>query len=227
MAVSHTYGTGGDYVVTLTVVNDRGTTATASQHITLNSPPAASFTSTCIGLTCTLNASGSSDLDGTIVNYAWNFGDGRIGSGAALTHTYAVGGSYAVTLLVTDNGGATGTRTMTVTVIPPSIHIGDLDGTSMSNGPIWTATVTITVHDGAHVPVANAVVSGTWNDGSTGSCATDAIGRCAVARLGIPRRIGSVRFAVTNDALAGFIYKPSGNHDPDGDSDGTTITIAR
>ena len=161
MAVSHTYGTGGDYVVTLTVVNDRGTTATASQHITLNSPPAALFTSTCIALTCTFNASGSSDLDGTIVNYVWNFGDGRIGSGATLTHSYAVGGSYAVTLLVTDNGGATGTRTMTVTVIPPSIHIGDLDGTSMSNGPIWTATVTITVHDGAHVPVANAVVSGT------------------------------------------------------------------
>jgi hypothetical protein len=36
-----------------------------------------------------------------------------------------------------------------------------------------------------------------------------------------------VRFAVTNDALAGFIYKPADNHDPDGDSDGTTITITR
>jgi PKD repeat protein len=125
------------------------------------------------------------------VTYAWNFGDATTGSGATLTYTYAVGGSYAVTLLVTDNGGATGTRTMTVTVIPPSTHIGDLDATSMSQGPTWTATVTITVHDGAHVPVANAVVGSKWNDGSTGSCATDATGRCTVARLGIPRRLSS------------------------------------
>ena len=50
-----------------------GHAATASQHITLNNPPVASFTSTCNALTCTYNASGSSDLDGTIVNYAWNF----------------------------------------------------------------------------------------------------------------------------------------------------------
>jgi PKD repeat protein len=68
MAVSHTYGTGGDYVVTSTVTNDRGATATASQNITLNSPPlnsppVVSFTSTCSALTCTFNASGSSDLE--------------------------------------------------------------------------------------------------------------------------------------------------------------------
>jgi PKD repeat protein len=122
IAISHTYGTGGDYIVTLTVTNDQGTTATASQHITLNGPPAASFTSKCTALTCTFNASSSSDLDGTIVSYAWNFGDATTGSGATLTHTYAVGGSYAVTLLVTDNGGATGTRTMTVTVVPRHPH---------------------------------------------------------------------------------------------------------
>ena len=83
---------GGNYVVTLRPER-WGTTATASQHITLNSPPAAAFTSTCLALTCTFNASGSSDLHGTIVNYAWNFGDATTGSGATLTHTYAVGGS--------------------------------------------------------------------------------------------------------------------------------------
>jgi hypothetical protein len=43
----------------------------------------------------------------------------------------------------------------------------------------------------------------------------------------IPRKTANLRFSVTTAALAGFVYKPANNHDPDGESDGTTITISR
>jgi PKD repeat protein len=53
----------------------------------------------------------SSDPDGAIVSYQWNFGDGSIGSGIRTTHAYAVEGSYNVVLTVTDDRGVTATST--------------------------------------------------------------------------------------------------------------------
>ncbi len=69
------------------------------------------------------DGSGSSDADGTIAGYAWNFGDGTAhGTGATPSHTYAAAGTYTVTLTVTDDDGATGTVSHDVTVAaePPN-----------------------------------------------------------------------------------------------------------
>jgi PKD repeat protein len=71
-------------------------------------------------LTGNFNGAGSSDTDGTVVGYAWDFGDSTAGTGAAPAHTYAAGGTYTVGLTVTDNQGATGTVTHPVTVSPAS-----------------------------------------------------------------------------------------------------------
>lgn len=81
-----------------------------------NNPPTASFTHACTNLSCSFNGAGSSDSDGSIVTYAWTFGDGSTGSGQTTSHAYAAGGSYTVSLTVTDNGGATGSTSNTVTV---------------------------------------------------------------------------------------------------------------
>ena len=70
-----------------------------------NTPPAPSFTATCAGLTCSVDASASSDPDGAITAYQWSFGDGTTGSGATATHGYGQAGTYPVTLTVTDAGG--------------------------------------------------------------------------------------------------------------------------
>lgn len=90
---------------------------------TANSPPTASFTFTCTGLSCSFDGSGSTDSDGTIASYAWNFGDGTTGSGVTVSHTYAAGGTYTVSLTVTDDDGATGSSSQNVTVSSPSTGI--------------------------------------------------------------------------------------------------------
>jgi len=107
------------------------------------------------------------------------------------------------------------------------MHVGDLDGASTIQQNTWTATVTITVHTSSHGPIANAAVSGGWNDGSTGSCTTNASGQCAISKPGIPKKTGSANFTVTNVALGTRVYDPSANHDPDGDSNGSIISIPR
>lgn len=80
-----------------------------------DTPPVASFTSSCTGVTCTFDGSGSSD-DRGIAGYSWTFGDGQSASGASVSHTYAAGGTYTVQLTVTDTVGQTDVETKSVTV---------------------------------------------------------------------------------------------------------------
>jgi len=69
-----------------------------------------------VGETVTFDASGSSDSDGSIASYDWTFGDGASASGASVTHSYASSGEYTATLTVTDDGGAAGTDSVSITV---------------------------------------------------------------------------------------------------------------
>jgi len=91
--------------------------------ITLNQSPTASFTanptSGVAPLEVTFNASNSSDPDGNIISYAWDFKDGNTGSGQTVNHTFSSTGSYNVELIVTDNEGATDSATKTITVTEP------------------------------------------------------------------------------------------------------------
>jgi PKD repeat protein len=90
-----------------------------------NEAPIASFTvdaaSGVVPLTVNFDASGSSDPDGSIVSWTWNFGDGGTGNGVNPTHVYTSVGTYTATLTVVDDReeSDTTTRTIVVTAEPP------------------------------------------------------------------------------------------------------------
>jgi len=71
------------------------------------------------------------------------------------------------------------------------------------------------------------LVTAVWNDGTVQTCGTDASGRCAIGIPSMPKKIASVTLTIESVTRYGFTYKPSANHDPDGDSTGTKIVIAR
>ena len=120
-APSHTYLTGGHYAVTLTITDQEGLTSTTSKQADTNTGPVASFTVACSGPTCTFDASASTDPDGTIQNYNWNFGDGQGGLGSVITHAFPTG-TFLVRLSVRDNGGDLAQATATVQSVnaPPT-----------------------------------------------------------------------------------------------------------
>lgn len=89
--------------------------------VKINESPSASFTYVCQNLSCKLDGSGSSDSDGTIESYAWNYGEYGSGTGATTSHHYEVPGTYTVMLTVSDDKGATDSISKKVSVTLPEI----------------------------------------------------------------------------------------------------------
>jgi PKD repeat protein len=123
---SHSYQTAGQYQVLLTVTDDDGAagskTRTADAQAPApppppppNKPPDADFEVHCDHLTCTFTDK-SKDDDGSIVSWQWNFGDGATSSEQNPVHAYDAKGKFAVVLTVTDNGGASATKTKSADV---------------------------------------------------------------------------------------------------------------
>jgi PKD repeat protein len=127
--VVHRFETQGEYTVTLTVTDNDGKTGSASHNIVVeppNEPPVARFTYSPVRglypLAVTFDASASTDADGQVVQYEWDFGDDQIGSGEIVTYTFAEKGLYTVSLTVYDDDGASDTASGTVEVlglVPP------------------------------------------------------------------------------------------------------------
>jgi PKD repeat protein len=125
---SHTYTASGDYQVTLTVTDDAGDTASDITSATIGSGTLAPLADAAgpytaeIGTELTFDATGSSDPDGTIVSYNWNFGDGTTleDGGPTPTHTYATAGTYNVTLTVVDNDGLSDSDSTTAGITDPN-----------------------------------------------------------------------------------------------------------
>jgi PKD repeat protein len=110
--------------------------------------PTASFTATPTSgnkpLQAYFDASASTDSGGSIVNYAWNFGDSSTATGVTASHTYTNSGSFTCSLIVTDNDGKTATATKTITVTEPVVPGCTLSTTSFQNQSFTNQTGSFT-----------------------------------------------------------------------------------
>lgn len=117
---SHTYSLHGDYTVSLTV-SDGQNSVTATTIVTItNQAPVANTGGPYSGLknqAIIFDGLASSDPDGDALTYSWNFGDGKTGSGITPSHVYYSGGTYTVTLQVSDGNIASAPVSTTVTVV--------------------------------------------------------------------------------------------------------------
>lgn len=245
------------HTITLTVTDDQGAIASDPVVITVEAPVAAnqlpvadagpdqtvSDSDTVAGETVTLNGSGSSDPDGTIVSYAWTEGETEIVTGANPIVSLS-DGTHTITLTATDDDGATDTVTITITVDAPpassdTIHVHDLDDLSAKLARrAWKAVVDVAFRDSAEGSVTGFAVSGTFSqgswsgsftctDGGTGDFDGSPNGICKFDSGQLPGKEGKASFTVTGVTLDGHTYDSSANHDPDGDSDGTTIRLSK
>jgi PKD repeat protein len=124
-----TYAAAGDFNVSLTARDAQGLSDTKTSTITIapatppppgNEPPTAGFTHSCTQLDCTFVSTSTDVAPGTIVSYAWTFGDNGTAAVSNPSHSYNITAraDFTVTLTVTDNEGATGVETQTITVDP-------------------------------------------------------------------------------------------------------------
>ncbi|MEO8105864.1 MAG: PKD domain-containing protein [Actinomycetes bacterium] len=96
-----------------------------------NNSPTAAFTQTCVGLSCSFDGTSSTDADGTVVSYSWDFGDGStVVAGAKPNYNFVAGNSYPVTLTVTDNDGSSNSITTNVVVAPIASSVAFRDAAS-------------------------------------------------------------------------------------------------
>jgi len=116
MSPTHIYGEAGTYTVTLTVIDNNGTSDTKTTTVTIepagqveNQKPIPVINIPDTGKVNKLikfDGSQSHDPDGEITNYTWEFGDGSVGYGAVVYHAYSKPGMYEVRLTVKDDDGA-------------------------------------------------------------------------------------------------------------------------
>ena len=137
--VEHTFNTAGTYTVILTVQDNTEATDQASMQVTIaeNQVPTASIDmDTAAGfapVTVNFSASDSTDPDGSITDYAWNFGDGTNSGGETAVHTYETPGTYTVTLNVTDDKGGQDSATVQVEIKQGHTYTWTLGNSSTSD----------------------------------------------------------------------------------------------
>ncbi|HSL69341.1 MAG TPA: hypothetical protein VK864_03825, partial [Longimicrobiales bacterium] len=155
----------------------------------------------------------------TVLSYTWD-------TSTASTGAHTLGASHNLA----DDNAANDSRTTVVTVNGPvavGLHFGDLDASSAKQGGSrWVGTVTVTAHGPNHEVLANADVGGLWFDNVEFTCTTNAQGQCTASRV-FRNRVSSMNFLAVGIVFGLTPFTPEANHDPDGDSDGTIITVRK
>lgn len=189
-----------------------------------NLPPTANFAYTATNLAVTFTDQ-STDSDGTVVAWSWNFGDGNTSSAQNPAHTYATAGTYTVNLTVTDDDGATAPTSKSVTVSSgggdTTMFVSDITMSGKKTGTNRYAIAVVTIKDTAGNLVNGATVSGAWSGATSGSVSgtTGSNGTVSFQSASI-KKSGTFIFTVTNVTKSGFAYNASLNSET---SDSVTV----
>ncbi|MEM0343656.1 MAG: PKD domain-containing protein [Thermoplasmata archaeon] len=162
MTASHTYAMDGDYTITLEVADNDGLKGMDQEVVTVSHeamPPVAMFTATMDWMTVSVDASASYDPNMLPLAYAWDFGDGSSAMGVTATHTYAMEGTYEITLTVTNAMMLSGTAKQSVVAVMPAPPVAMFT---------WTAEGNVLYVDASGSSSGVPIVSYAWNwgDGS-------------------------------------------------------------
>jgi len=171
----------------------------------------------------TFDGSGSSDPDGSISAYNWDFGDGTTGDGAIVEHPYLNVGTYTATLTVADNEEATDTDEAIVTVTETSSNVMYISGIYMyfstrtaGKNTFTKAIAAVTVVDGSDNPVEGATVYGQWSgatsDADSGITGSDGKVELESDEVKSPSSGTTFTFAVTDVILSGWTYEPGADN---------------
>ncbi len=246
--VSHSYNRAGTYTARLTVFDKDGAQASATTQVTIgsvNQPPLAVISgpnSGKVGENLSFSGSASTDSDGSITNYAWNFGDGATANGVNASHSYSQPGTYRVTLTVVDNGGTAASSAYTVQIsapikTPPVANIhgpggglagqplsfsgsgstdsdGSITGYSWNFGDGATATGVNVNHTYSAAGTYQVTLTVTDNDGLTGQASRSVVVD-EIIEIQLPP---SAVLAGPAGGLAGesLAFDAGGSSDPDG-----------
>ncbi len=205
------YGSLGDYVLSGTASSSSG-----------NQPPvakiAASVSTGTAPLAVAFSAAASTDADGTIASYDWDFGDGETqNGGTTATHSYPTPGTYVASVVVYDNGGLSSAATATITVSAVSqvvkVSVSDIKMVlARSTRYGYGADAHVFVKNTNGQPVANARVYGRWTGLYTGdmSAVTNSQGEAVILSPWVNRR-GTFTFTVTNVTSSAGAYNAAAN----------------
>jgi PKD repeat protein len=182
-----------------------------------NQPPVAQASANPIQgiapLTVQFSSAGSFDPDGSIIAFAWDFGDGGTASEADPSYTYSAAGIYQATLTVTDDQGTTDDTSLTVTVSEPELHVGAQTVTreQVRKRARGVDTILILDHDGGPVPGATVTVLYSGPNSGQLSGITGADGTVVLKTSWKRRPKGTWCFEVTDVSKDGYVYNADAN----------------
>ena len=119
--------------------------------------------------------------------------------------------------------------TTTTETEAPTVHIGQLTGSTSNLGSTWTADVKVKVVDASDQPVADAVVSGFWDlgDDADDTCRTDTQGECSLSSAPIRKNTKHATLTINSVEHAASTYIADDDYDPDSITGGTSIRIRK
>lgn len=179
--------TSGTHTISVTATDSGGRSASASISLTVtgtvtNQPPVARLTGPAQGdatTPLTFDGSGSSDPDGSITAYRFEFSDSTPAAtgSATVTHAFATTGTFTVTLTVTDDHGATASANLTVVIsphtrVPEVVDVTDENASSACSLAARGTTLHVAWFSARHPTLWYA----TWSNGTLSREVIDTLG---------------------------------------------------